>query len=249
MKHVEVGPDGARMGYVELPGDGPTLVYLHGLGSCSVAYFAGPAAEPVLAGRHVLMPDFLGFGLSDRPASFGYTVTDHADAVARALDALGITGADVVAHSAGGGVGVALADRRPDLVGRLVLVEPSLHPTPRPIPESCTEEEYVRVGAARRLADAGPQWAATMRLADPVALYRTELGLGAGMPVLDDVLLGLPMPRAVIEGGLSGWLADDPRLRAAGIPVHVVPDTGHVMMLDDPSGFARALVAALATAG
>ena len=35
MKHVEVGPDGARLGYVELDGDGPALVYLHGLGSCS----------------------------------------------------------------------------------------------------------------------------------------------------------------------------------------------------------------------
>ncbi|GAA3809445.1 alpha/beta fold hydrolase [Cellulomonas soli] len=248
MKHVEVGPDGARMGYVELQGDGPALVYLHGLGSCSVAYFARPATEPGVAGRHVLMLDLLGFGLSDRPASFGYTVTDHADAVARALDALGVTGADVVAHSMGGGIGVALADRRPDLVGRLVLVEPSLHPTPRPIPESFTEQEYVRTGFAVRLDDAGPQWAATMRLADPLAMHRSELGLGASMPVLDDVLLDLPMPRAVIEGGLSGWLADDPRLRAAGIPVHVVPGTGHVMMLDDPAGFARALVAALATA-
>ncbi|WP_448630936.1 alpha/beta fold hydrolase [Cellulomonas soli] len=248
MKHVEVGPDGARMGYVELEGDGPTLVYLHGLGSCSVAYFARPAAEPGLAGRHVLMLDFLGFGLSDRPDTFGYSVTDHADAVARALDALGVTGADVVAHSMGGGVGVVLADRRPDLVGRLVLVEPSLHPTPRPIPEACTEQEFVRSGFAARLADAGPQWAATMRLASPVAMYRSELGLGAAMPVLDGLLLGLPVPRAVVEGGISGWLAEDPQVRAAGIPVHVVPGTGHVMMLDDPAGFARALVAALTTA-
>jgi pimeloyl-ACP methyl ester carboxylesterase len=247
MKHVEVGPDGARMGYVELEGTGPTLVFLHGLGACGAPYLAAPVVRPGLLGRHVLMLDFLGFGVSDRPASFGYTLADHADSVARALDALGVSAADVVAHSMGGGVAVLLADRRPDLVGRLVLVEPSLHPSPRPLVEPYTEDEYVRTGFALRLAEAGPQWAATMRLADPVAMYRSELALGAQMPVLDDVLLRLPMPRAVVEGGLSGWLADDPALRAAGIPVHVVPDTGHVMMLDDPAGFARAVVAALGT--
>jgi len=245
MKHVEVGPDGARMGYVELDGDGPALVYLHGLGSCSAAYFTRCATEPGLIGRHVLMLDFLGFGLSDRPAGFGYTMDDHAAAAARALDALSVTGADVVAHSMGGGVGVILAERRPDLVARLVLAEPSLHPSPRPLVEPYTEEEFVRTGFALRLVDAGPQWAATMRLADPVAMYRSELALGSTMRVLDDVLLGLPMPRAVVEGERSGWLAGDPAIRAAGIPVHVVPDAGHTMMLDNPVGFAAAVVAAL----
>jgi pimeloyl-ACP methyl ester carboxylesterase len=245
MKHVEVGPDGARMGYVELDGDGPPLVYLHGLGSCSVAYFARSATEPGLVGRHIVMLDFLGFGLSDRPTTFGYTLVDHADAVARALDALSVVGADTVAHSMGGGVGVILADRRPDLVARLVLAEPSLHPTPRPLVEPYSEEEFVRTGFELRLADAGPQWAATMRLADPVAMYRSELALGPAMPVLDEVLLGLPMPCAVVEGERSGWLAGDPAIRAAGIAVHTVPDAGHTMMLDNPVGFAAAVVAAL----
>ena len=245
MKHVEVGPDGARMGYVELPGDGPAIVYLHGLGASGVPYLARCAVEPGLRDRRLLMPDLLGFGLSDRPAAFGYSLADHADAVARALDLLGISGVDLVGHSMGGGVAVTLAQRRPDLVSRLVLVEPSLKPSPRPLVESHTEDEYVRTGFALRLAEAGPQWAATMRLADPVAMYRTELALGPSMVPLDDVFLRLPVPRAVIEGGLSGWLADDSALRAAGIPVHVVPGTTHVLMLEDPAGFARALVDAL----
>ena len=76
-------------------------------------------------------------------------------------------------------------------------------------------------------------------------MYRSELALGSTMRVLDDVLLGLPMPRAVVEGERSGWLAGDPAIRAAGIPVHVVPDAGHTMMLDNPVGFAAAVVAAL----
>ena len=245
MRNVEVGPDGARMGYVELPGDGPVIVYLHGLGASGVPYLARCAVEPGLRDRHLLMPDLLGFGLSDRPAAFGYSLADHADAVARALDTLGISGVDLVGHSMGGGVAVTLAQRRPDLVSRLVLVEPSLKPTPRPLVERFTEDEYVASGFALRLADAGPQWAATMRLADPLAMYRTELALGPGMVPLDGVFVGLPIPRAVVEGGLSGWLADDPALRAAGIPVRVIPGTTHVMMLEDPAGFAQALADAL----
>ncbi|WP_146842863.1 alpha/beta fold hydrolase [Cellulomonas composti] len=246
MKHVEVGPDGARLGYVELAGQGPAIVYVHGLGACGAPYLAASVREPGLADRHLLVPDLLGFGVSDRPASFGYTLADHAGTIARLLDALGVRGAHVVGHSMGGGVAVLLAQQRPDLVARLVLVEPSLRPSPRPLVEPYSEAEYVRTGFALRLADAGPQWAATMRLADPVAMYRSELALGAAMPVLDEVLLGLAMPRAIVEGELSGWLADDPRLRAAGVPVHVVPGTTHVMMLEDPPAFARALRAALA---
>lgn len=248
MQHVEVGPDGARMGYVEIEGDRPTLVYVHGLGAAAAPYFTPTATGPGFAGRHAVMPDLLGFGLSDRPASFGYALADQADAVARVLDSLGVRGADVVAHSLGGGVGVLLADRRPDLVGRLVLVEPSLEPTPRPFVEHCTEEEFVATGFAQRLEAAGPTWAATMRLADPVAQYRSEHALGAGMPRLTGTLLGLPMPRAVVEGELTGWLADDPALRAAGIPVHVVAGADHTPMLGEPAGFARALAAAFATA-
>jgi pimeloyl-ACP methyl ester carboxylesterase len=244
MQHVEVGPDGARLGYVELDGDGPALVYLHGLGACSPVYFARTAAQPGIAGRRVVMVDFLGFGISDRPQRFGYTLEDHADAIARGLDALGISGADVVAHSMGGGVGVVLASRRPDLVGRLVLVEPSLRASARPLVEPFTEETFVESGFRLELAAVGAQWAATMRLADPVALYRSERGLGPAMAPLDDTLLTLGVPRAVVEGSLSGWLADDPAIRAAGIPVHVVAGAGHVMMLDDPAGFARALVGA-----
>lgn len=247
MKHVEVGPDGAHLGYVEIDGreDLPPLVYLHGLGSSSAVYFAQSATEPALAGRRVLMLDFLGFGISDRPESYGYTLSDHADTAARALDLLGVSGADVIGHSMGGGVAVLLAEWRPDLVGRLVLAEPSLRPSPRPRVEAHTELSYIEAGFAAALAEVGLTWAATMRLASPVAMFRSEHALGATMPVLDGVLLGLEMPRAIIEGDQSGWLHDDPDLRAAGIDVHVITGAGHTMMLDNPAGFAHALALAL----
>ncbi|WP_219810367.1 hypothetical protein [Flavimobilis soli] len=110
--------------------------------------------------------------------------------------------------------------------------------------DGLTEEEFVRSGLARRLEAAGPDWAATMRVADPVAQYRSERALG-DMPVLDEALHALSMPVHVIVGGLPGWLAGDPALAGAGIGVTVVPETTHVLMLENPAAFADAVARAL----
>ncbi|MFJ7280875.1 alpha/beta fold hydrolase [Kitasatospora sp. NPDC098663] len=116
-----------------LPGSGgpdraPARVYLHGLGAAAAPYFAASTVHPLLAGPRALLLDLLGFGLSDRPVDFGYTLEDHADAVAVALRATGVRAADVVAHSMGGSVAIVLANRHPELVSRLVLVDTNLDP-------------------------------------------------------------------------------------------------------------------------
>ncbi|MFC2966623.1 alpha/beta fold hydrolase [Acidimangrovimonas pyrenivorans] len=242
MEFVTVGPRGARMGYVEFPGPGPARLFLHGLGASAPAYFAPIAADPVLGRRRAVMLDFLGFGLSDRPHDFGYTLEDHAGTVARAIEALALGPAEIVAHSMGGSVALVLAARRPELVRRLVLAEPNLLPTPRPHLEGHDEDSFARSGFADRLAAAGPDWAATMRLADPVALFRSEAALGGGSdPMMRDLLLSLEMPCHLIEGELSAEVGEDPEVAAAGIAVTTLPGAGHCMMLDDPAAFARAL--------
>ena len=44
------------------------------------------AAQPPLTDRRRILIDLLGFGYSDRPAEYGYTLEDHADAIAQAMD-------------------------------------------------------------------------------------------------------------------------------------------------------------------
>lgn len=247
MKQVEVGPHGARLGYVEIEGDGPPLVFLHGLGASCAVYNTRTAVDPALAGRHVLMIDFLGFGISDRPFGFGYTVRDHADSIARALDALGLSGVDLVGHSMGGAIALALAMRRPDLVGRLVLAEPSPGPAARPWVDPFTEEVFVDHGFAQTLADAGPAWAATMRLGDAAAFYRSTVSLGRdATPITGDLLRDLIVPCALVEGEQTRGIAIDRSIRASGVPVRMVAGAGHCMMLDNPAGYARAIAEALA---
>ncbi|MEU3557328.1 alpha/beta fold hydrolase [Streptomyces fragilis] len=199
------------------------------------------------AGRRSLFVDLPGHGISDRPADFRYTLEDHADALAAALDAAGVRGAEVVGHSMGGAVAIVLAGRRPDLVSRLVLTEANLDPDPPATAGSSriasyTEEEFLAGGCARTLERVGPLWAATMRLADPRALHRSAVGLVRGSrPTMRRVLERLTVDRVYLQGALSGELQGRADLEAAGVRVITVPGAGHNVMFDAPEAFAAAV--------
>ncbi|MCW3815653.1 alpha/beta hydrolase [Micromonospora sp. DR5-3] len=254
MRAATVGPDGAQMRWVEIAGEEPARVYVHGLGAMSTAYFVPVATRPGLAGHRSLFVDLFGFGLSDRPATFGYTLEDHATALAATLDRAGVREADVVAHSMGAAVAIVLAHRRPDLVGRLLLVEANLDPYPRRTVGSSgvagyAEADFLAGGYAETLDRVGPLWASTMRFADPVGLHRTATGLAAGTrPTMRRLLERLPMPRTFVQGGLSDPVTDAAGLSTAGVTVVTVPGAGHNVMLDAPDEFTRVAAAALAVA-
>src|SRR6266540_1855713 len=60
------------------PGDGPTVLLLHGYPSSSFDY---RGVVPHLAGRPWVTLDFLGFGLSDKPRPHRYSLLEQADLV------------------------------------------------------------------------------------------------------------------------------------------------------------------------
>ncbi|QJS13302.1 alpha/beta hydrolase [Streptomyces argyrophyllae] len=247
MQQATFDTRGSRIRWTEVPGAEPARVYLHGLGAMSAVYHAHIAARPELAGRRSLFVDLPGHGTSDRPQDFGYTLEDHADAVAAALDAAGAVGAELIAHSMGGAVAVVLAHRRPDLVSRLVLTEANLDAFPPPTAGSSGiaaygEDEFVEGGYARVLETVGPLWAATMRLADPRALHRSAVGLRTGSdPVMRTLLERLPIDRVFLQGEHSGELVGREDLEAAGVRVVTVPGAGHNVMFDNPDAFVAAV--------
>ncbi|MEU5794066.1 alpha/beta hydrolase [Streptomyces sp. NPDC047813] len=249
MQQAVFDGEGSRIRWTEVLGADPARVYLHGLGSMSAPYHARIAARPELTGRRSLFMDLPGHGLSDRPQGFGYTLEEHADAVAAALDAAGVSGAELIAHSMGGAVAIVLAHRRPRLVSRLVLSEANLDAFPPLTAGSSAiavyeEGEFVEEAYARVLAAVGPLWAATMRLADPRALHRSAVGLRRGSdPVMREVLEGLDIDRVYLQGEESGELEDRERLEAAGVRVLTVPGAGHNIMFDNPGAFAAAVAA------
>src|SRR6476469_11243358 len=96
VREAEFDDAGSRIRWTEAAGAGPARVYVHGLGSASTVYNAHIAARSELAGRRTLFVDLPGHGISDRPADFGYSLEDHAAALAAALDAAGVLGAELV---------------------------------------------------------------------------------------------------------------------------------------------------------
>ncbi|QES48668.1 alpha/beta hydrolase [Streptomyces venezuelae] len=258
MRDAQVTPEGARIRWVDMPGDPrrATRVFLHGLGASAAPYFAASAAHPALAGHRSLLVDLLGFGISDRPADFGYTLEDHADAVATALETSGVRAADVVGHSMGGAVAIVLAARHPHLVGRLVLVDAALDPTPvvhgRPGVSGIaayTEEEFLAGGWREIREVAGPHWWSTMRLAGREALYRSAVHRARGTtPTLRELLLALPIPRTCLRPKADQPLPGAQELAEAGVAVVSIPDSGHNIMLDNPDAFAQATAHALRAA-
>lgn len=256
VRETAFGPEGAYIRWTEAPGDGPALVYLHGLGSASGPAYAHVAGHPALAGRRSLFVDLPGFGISDRPTDFGYSLEEHADAVAAVLNASGGRDAELVAHSMGGAVAIVLAHRHPGLVGSLVLAEANLDPNPPSTAGSSgiatwTEDAFVHGGGfADVLERIAPVWRATMQLADPVALHRSATGLRRGTePTMRAMLQDLGVPRLFLVGELSDDVADRSGLEAAGVEVRTVPGAGHNIMFDNPDALVRAIVQDVTAAG
>ncbi|MGW8375125.1 alpha/beta fold hydrolase [Streptomyces sp. ODS28] len=102
------------------PPDAPTLVLLHGFTASGRSW---DALAPLLDRDHrVIRVDLLGHGRSPAPSRADYGIPAQARRVGEALDRAGVRQALVVGHSTGGSVATALAERRPDLVSALALL-------------------------------------------------------------------------------------------------------------------------------
>ncbi|MFR9789196.1 alpha/beta fold hydrolase [Streptomyces sp. MB22_4] len=133
---VRVG-EGERLRTVGLPGitlsvrcrppareDLPRALYVHGLGGSSQNWSELMAElDGVVAGEAVDLP---GFGDSPPPDDGDYSITGHARAVIRYLDASGPSPVHLFGNSLGGAVATRVAAVRPDLVRTLTLVSPAL---------------------------------------------------------------------------------------------------------------------------
>jgi pimeloyl-ACP methyl ester carboxylesterase len=102
------------------PRNASPIVLIHCF-SCAINYWN--RMVPLLDGDHrVIAVDLLGHGGSEKPTS-GYTVPHQADLITEALVKLGVRNAIVVGHSLGGTIAVALAERSPQLVKKVMIID------------------------------------------------------------------------------------------------------------------------------
>ncbi|MET9764194.1 alpha/beta hydrolase [Streptomyces sp. NPDC006372] len=102
----------------------PPALYVHGLGGSSQNWSAlMPLLDDIVDSEALDLP---GFGDSPPPDDGDYSVTGHARAVIRYLDATGRGPVHLFGNSLGGAVTTRVAAVRPDLVRTLTLVSPAL---------------------------------------------------------------------------------------------------------------------------
>jgi 3-oxoadipate enol-lactonase len=103
---------------VEIAGNGPAVLLVHGLGGTSNFYQV--QADALAASHTVIRVDSAGAGRS--PVTDGISVESHADDLAALLDALDVDSAAVVGHSMGTLVVRSLTARYPAKVSALALL-------------------------------------------------------------------------------------------------------------------------------
>ena len=121
-----VAVNGIRLHYVDWgrpSGDKvrPTVLLLHGDMRTSRSWDA--VARYLREKLHVIALDSRGHGDSDWPES-GYSFGQRIDDLEAFADAIEMRDAVAVAHSTGGVVAAKLAERRPDIFNKLMLLEP-----------------------------------------------------------------------------------------------------------------------------
>lgn len=98
-----------RQIFVVRLGSGPHLTLLHGFPSSSHDW---AKVTPALAAGHtVLAPDFLGFGASEKPREYRYSLSEQADLIESLWGQAGIDSTAIVAHDYGVSVAQELLAR------------------------------------------------------------------------------------------------------------------------------------------
>jgi pimeloyl-ACP methyl ester carboxylesterase len=114
---------GIRTNYLEAGKGDETVLLIHGSGPGVTSYANWRLVIPSLAEDfHVIAPDMVGFGYSDRPKGVNYSLDTWADQTLGLMDTLGIEKAHLIGNSFGGSIALRIASRHPDRVGKLVLM-------------------------------------------------------------------------------------------------------------------------------
>jgi pimeloyl-ACP methyl ester carboxylesterase len=253
--------DGVELEY-ETRGAGETVVFVHhGAGA---DWFSPLLEEPALVGRFQLLryhrPGYAGSGPLTTPLTFAR----EAQTFRALMRHLAIPRAHVVGHSASACIALQIALDVPECVHSLALLEPALLAVPSP-PEVPRAMELYRAGdktAALETFLSGTCGAGSRSVVDHVipgaidrALADADVFFGQELPALRQWMFGPDEARRVTQPVLAvlgehsdarfqqrhqlilDWLPN--------VEPFVLPGAGHLLLLQNPRGFAEGLTAFL----
>jgi pimeloyl-ACP methyl ester carboxylesterase len=258
----EMTVDGRRLAYLEAGTGAPGLVALHGIGSSARSWT--PVLPRFAAHFHMLAWDLPGYGGSDPLGIERPSASDYAPSLDRLVDQAGGDPVFLLGHSLGALMGAAYARRHPDRVRGLVLADPGLGggmapnaPWPESVKSRITDLQsqgaaaFAAARAPRLCAEGAPRSAveaveremARVRLPGyaQAASALAQGNLAADLAVLD-------CPVRILVGAEDRITPPGPIIEKAetiGLTVTLMPGVGHAGYVEDPAGYADAVLGAL----
>jgi haloalkane dehalogenase len=216
--------------------------------------------------------DLLGFGLSERPDMFGYTVREHVAVIGELLDHLGVDDYILVGHDWGGPIGLAASIPRADRLRGLVLTNTCFWPITR-IANRLFSAAMGTRGMRRRIVEQnflveqvllgrfGPPLTAAE--ADQYRLVQPSPAARRGLAVMPTEITAAAPLLASLEHDVASILRDRPVVAVWGLrdrvfPAHAclprihaafddvsevrIPHAGHFTAEEAPDDLIRAIV-------
>ena len=252
----EITVFGQKIHYVEA-GSGPTVILLHGLGGSTQVWMFNIA--PLAEKYHVVVPDQIGFGKSDKPL-VNYRIRTYVDFLDQFCKQLGIERASLVGNSMGGWIAAAFTAAFPDRVDNLVLVDAAGYAPPKDLDTRTfyglnpTTREGMKVLVSKVFynkafqTDAAIDQAIAARLAagDGYTINSITESIIRGEDFLDDTVKTLKRPTLIIWGRQDGLvpLAEGEHFNKdiAGSKLVVFDQCGHMPNVEKPAEFNAAVL-------
>ncbi|MDQ0218037.1 alpha/beta hydrolase [Peribacillus cavernae] len=119
-KYIEAG--GINTHFHE-DGSGEPLLLIHGSGPGVSAWANWRLVFPILSQHyHLYAPDVVGFGYTERPKDIEYSVDEWVNHMIAYMEKKGLENVSILGNSMGGALALHIANRRPDLVKKLILM-------------------------------------------------------------------------------------------------------------------------------
>lgn len=249
--------NGREIHYAER-GDGPLAVLVHGFPLDHTLYLNQMA--PLAERRRVVAVDLPGYGMSERVTGVPLTMDALADDLADLTEVLGYDQADVLGHSMGGYVLMALWERHSDRCRSVVLVDTRSEADTEEgraareeAATSVVNEGRAALGARLQETLLGPRAdllaharLRTMVESTPVETIVASLSGMAQRPDRTHILPTISVPALVIVGEEDGLTPPlDMHQLAAAVPGSefvVIPGAGHLPSIERPELFTEALL-------
>lgn len=110
--------EGSKIHYVD-EGKGDVILFVHGTPEWSFGF--RDLIKGLRDQYRCIAPDYLGFGLSDKPVDVNYTCQAHAARLEKLIQKLGLKNITLLANDFGGGIGMSYALKNPENIHSIVL--------------------------------------------------------------------------------------------------------------------------------